>query len=115
MIDHSRHAVQRHRPGAAEIDEGVIENRQMDFQERMAGSQYQRGMRDMRKAGLNPLLAYKQGGAASPAGAAGSGAAASGVLVFFPPVFEEGLIFFLRAAGPATSRSAPRAGAAAAE
>lgn len=53
--------------------------RQMGFQERMAGSQYQRGMADMRKAGLNPLLAYKQGGAASPAGASGSGSQASGV------------------------------------
>ena len=53
--------------------------RQMGFQERMAGSQYQRGMADMKKAGLNPLLAYKQGGAASPAGASGSGSQAQGV------------------------------------
>ena len=53
--------------------------RQMGFQERMAGSQYQRGMADMKKAGLNPLLAYKQGGAASPAGASGAGAQAQGV------------------------------------
>ena len=42
--------------------------RQMAFQQQMSNTSYQRGMEDMRKAGLNPILASKVGGASTPTG-----------------------------------------------
>lgn len=52
--------------------------RQMDFQERMRATQYQTAVADMRAAGINPMVAFSQGGAGTPAGASASGSAASG-------------------------------------
>lgn len=48
-----------------------------DWQENLSNTSYQRAMKDMLAAGLNPILAYQQGGAGVPSGSSASANAAS--------------------------------------
>lgn len=59
----------------------LASQRQMDFQERMSNTAWQRGTADMQAAGLNPMLAFQQGPASSPAGSAYSAHMANPKLV----------------------------------
>ncbi len=54
-----------------------LADKQMQFQQQMRDSQYQSAVADMRAAGINPALAYQQGGNVAPAGAGGHSVAPS--------------------------------------
>lgn len=52
----------------AYLREAIEAQKNRDFQERMSNTAYQRAIADMKKAGINPVLAYSQGGADTPSG-----------------------------------------------
>ncbi|AXF52676.1 MAG: DNA pilot protein [Microviridae sp.] len=52
-------------------------NSAMDYQKEMSNTAYSRGMQDMKSAGLNPILAYSQGGASTPVGHGAPGSVAT--------------------------------------
>lgn len=70
------------------------------YQETMSNSAYQRATADMKKAGVNPLLAIMQGGASTPSGStATAGIASSGIA-------SSGAASSGMSSGPAASHSA---------
>ena len=53
---------------AANAANARLAHQQMQFQERMSNTSYQRQVKDMMAAGINPMLSAKMGGSSTPSG-----------------------------------------------
>lgn len=81
------------------IDEA---QKQRDWQTTMSNTQYQRAVGDMEAAGLNPMLAYSQGGAGTPSGGQASVGGPSGgstASAQSPPLIQNKLTAAINSAG----------------
>lgn len=61
-------------------------SRQRDWEQMMSSTAWQRGVKDMRAAGINPMLSFSQGPASTP-----SGAAATSMPDILGPAMERGV------------------------
>ena len=68
----STNALQQQLQNQAQQFNAAQTQQQMDFQKQMRSTQYQTAVEDLKAAGLNPMLAYTQGGAGNLSGAAAS-------------------------------------------
>lgn len=72
--DQSRaEAFRREQRASAQAFSRAEAQKNRDWQKMMSDTAYQRAMADMKKAGLNPILAYSQGGRSTPGGDRGEG------------------------------------------